>query len=127
MARVRDVRIEEVPADRSLVVFLRPDSGAWNLSVSLMDGEEWISVLMTHTHVLYETTPGRHRFQAFIAGERPFFLDGDLEPRKVYFVAFRGILNRWGFIRYDFVPITPESEQWEKLPSMLSDSDQVIR
>lgn len=125
-ASARGLRIPQPPArDRALVVFFRPDSLAWRMTLSLMHEEEWISALMSHSHFVYETEPGQHLFHAYVSGVGFNSLAASLEPGRIHFIAFREFRSAFGQPTYEFVAVEPGTDTWDELPEMFAQSDQV--
>lgn len=86
--------ITTVPADKSLVTFVRPSVFAGDgVGVDIWDGEHYLGGLNAGTLVQYLTTPGEHLFLANT--ENWSYAKADLQPGKKYYIKaniFPGIM-----------------------------------
>jgi hypothetical protein len=110
------------PADKSLVILLRPGRIAGAVSASVFDEQALVAVLMDETYVAYETTPGEHRFM--VVGEAADFMGADLEGGKVYFARVASRMGVWR-ARFSLLPVTSHDDEWRDLRGWLADSRHV--
>jgi len=110
------------PPDRAMVVFMRPSKKGHGISSIVYDEDTFLAVVMSETHVVYLTNPGRHRFM--IVSEAADFLDADLEGGKIYYALVQARMGAWK-ARFSLFPFTPRHEEWGKLEEWLAESYEV--
>lgn len=105
-------------ATSAVVRFVRPSrfvGGARQFAI--LDGEHAIGALSNGAQFDYVTTPGTHLFLTpRIGSVGPYFLEADLAPGKIYYVAVRGQYDA-GVMRVFLLPITRNTEQWNEIPT----------
>ena len=105
-------------ANSAVVRFVRPSGLAGAARYfAILDGEQAIGNLSNGSQFDYVTTPGTHLFLTpHIGSVRPYFLEADLAPGKIYYVAVRGQYEA-GVMRIFLIPITRKTEQWKEVPT----------
>ena len=109
-------------ANESVVVFLRPSFRENHTSAIVYDGEEFVSIVMAHSHFVYRTTPGNHRFS--VISESADFMDADLAGGKIYFANLEP-REGWGRARFNLSPVAKGTSEFEDLASWIGDSYEV--
>lgn len=115
-------KLEPPPADKAMVVFLRPSKYAYKVSAVVFDGDDFVSVIMSRSYLTYLTEPGQHMFM--VISEAADFLEADLEGGKIYFALVAARMGAWR-ARFSLVPVTPESKDWPQLRPWLDESYEV--
>jgi len=112
-------RLVPAPADKAVVVFLRPEFKGYAISAAVYEDDAFLGIVMRHARLVHEASPGMHRYM--VVSEAADFLDADLEAGKTYFVAVRPRMGAWR-ARFSLEPITPSSGRWSNLTKWLDDS-----
>ncbi len=107
------------PADKAVVVFLRPEFLGYAISAAVYEDDHFLGVVMRHARLVRETLPGPHRYM--VISEAADFLDADLEAGRIYFVMVR---PRTGTLRARFTlePLTPTSPRWRNVKKWVDHS-----
>jgi hypothetical protein len=109
-------------ANSAVVRFVRPSGfvgGARQFAI--LDGGHAIGALPNGAQFDYVATPGPHLFLTpQIGSVRPYFLEADLAPGKIYYVAVQGQYDA-GVMRVFLLPITRNTEQWNEIPTYNTD------
>src|SRR5262245_6542530 len=112
----RGVPLATPPADKAMVVFLRPAYTGNAISAAVYEDDEFLGIVMRHARLVHETPPGEHRFM--VVSEAADFLDARLDAGKTYFVKVAPRMGAWR-ARFSLHPIPPSSKE---LRSWLDDS-----
>jgi|SRR6185312_10524096 len=85
MAQVTPPRPFSAPADRALVVFVRPSRYAWGISANIIDEQgHFLGDSPASGNFAALLPPGHHMFVVW--AENTDAIDADLAPGKIYFV-----------------------------------------
>ena len=85
MAQVNPPQPLAAPADRALVVFVRPSRYAWGLSANILDEQgHFLGDSPASGHFTALLPPGHHMFVVW--AENTDAIDAELAPGKIYFV-----------------------------------------
>lgn len=114
----RGAELAAPPADKALVVFLRPAAGAKGIHSAVYQDEEFLLLMTGKTAYLRMVDPGEHRFM--VVSEAADFLAADLDGGKIYFIQVKPRMGAWR-ARFSLHPILPETADWSKLQSWLND------
>ena len=110
--------LSKTPAQSSRVIFLRPSSVGGAIQASLFDatGSEpkFIGISSTGTKVVYDTTPGAHRFM--VVSEAADFLEARLAAGKTYYAVVTPRMGAWK-ARFSLWPIKNDANAEYKLQS----------
>ena len=118
-ARARGTCLPHPPADRAVVVFLRPAYTGYAISAAVYEGDQFLGIVMRHACLVHETPPGTHRYM--VVSEASDFLDADVAAGKMYFVNVRPRMGAWR-ARFSLQPITPSSPRWADLTEWIDES-----
>jgi len=106
-----DQTIDEPPADKAQVVFLRSSFVGSAISASLYEvtggKTEFIGVINNGTKVVHETTPGKQTFM--VVSEAADFLEAELEGGKTYHAIVTPRMGAWK-ARFSLWPIRKGSD-----------------
>jgi len=123
------ISIQQPPADKANVIFLRPARNGINYVAAIYDGDRFVSLHTVDTHHQYLTAPGKHQFMASISSGYPAFLDAELEGGKTYFIAIdldlREPIGVWVESGVRLIPVAPGTAEWEQLKLWLAKSYEV--
>jgi len=120
----RGTSLPPAPADRAVVVFLRPAYTGYAISAAVYEDDTFLGIVMRHARLVHETQPGTHRYM--VVSEAADFLDADLEAGKMYFVNVHPRMGVWR-ARFSLEPVTPSSSRWSDLKEWLDGSYAVTR
>jgi hypothetical protein len=98
----RGVALQPVPPDKAIVVFLRPAYLGYLISAAVYEDDEFLGIVMRHSRLVRETSPGTHRFM--VVSEAADFLDAELDAGKIYFVEVAPRMGA-GRARFTLVPM----------------------
>jgi hypothetical protein len=115
----RGAALAAAPADKAVIVFLRPAYTGYAISAAVYEDDRFLGIVMRQARLVHETTPGTHRYM--VVSEAADFLDADLEAGKTYFVNVRPRMGAWR-ARFSLYPITPTSPNWSELSEWLDKS-----
>lgn len=96
-----DVLVTPPEPGKAQVYFVRPSTFGGAIQATLYDGDDYIGTISTHTHVVYQATPGKHLFM--VIGENADFMQADLTEGKTYFAIVRSRPGYWK-ARFSFQP-----------------------
>jgi len=109
--------IKPVPADKSVVYFVRP-SGLWvQTNFTYYDGDKAIGRFNAPKYMRYECEPGEHVF--WVSAQNKSFIKADLAPGKIYLVEavpIMGILK--SSVRLE--PIDPKEKKVGRFRRLIS-------
>lgn len=106
----------------SVIIIVRPEEIPF--SASVFDGDRFLTILTAKTHFVYITEPGVHHIMAHVTRHGPSYIDAELAPGKIYFVAIKWLesgIRGW----IELIPITPNDNYWGRIPHWLSQSREV--
>lgn len=103
------MEVADGPADRAQVVFYLGDAG--RVHATLMDGDTFISHVISRTCFVYEAAPGQHLFS--VVGEAADFLEADVAAGKTYWIEVVPRMGGWK-PRFSLLPYNDQSDNWEK-------------
>lgn len=107
--------IEQAPAEKALVTFIRPSRLGFAISASVYDGDNFIGFVPYQTRLDFLTDPGEHTFM--VVSEAADFLRADLLAGKQYFIKVVPRMGAWR-ARFSILPVTkadldtPEVQKW---------------
>jgi hypothetical protein len=94
------------PADRSVVVFMRPAITGYGVQSSVFelrpDEDQLVGIVSALSRVAYVATPGQHLFM--VIGENADFMTADLAAGKTYYVLVSPRMG-WVKARFSLEPI----------------------
>jgi len=107
MAQVNPPRPLIAPADRAVVVFVRPSRFAWAVSANILDEQgHFLGDSPAAGHFAVVLPPGRHMFVVW--AENTDSIDAELAPGKIYFVEVAATMG-WGSAQMHLFAIKPSS------------------
>ena len=107
------------PADRALVVFIRPDSFSAAVKATVLDDQgNYVGDSLPASYFSASVTPGDHVFLAWAMNTA--VLEAHLAAGQTYFVEVVLSAGLWA-PRVDLVPLTPRSEDWSRRGEWLHD------
>lgn len=107
------------PADKAVVVFLRPSTFAFGIQSSVFDVTEnpptFIGIVSSTSKIAYASPPGARRFM--VVSESADFMDAELESGKTYYSLVTPRMGAWK-ARFSLRPVhSGDSELDEQLQS----------
>ena len=107
------------PADKAVVVFVRPQFKGYAVSAAVYEDGRFIGIVMRDARLVHETDPGAHRYM--VVSEAADFLDATLDAGKLYFVRVVPRMGAWR-ARFSLDPITPGGGEWSDLRTWVAES-----
>jgi hypothetical protein len=108
------------PADKAMVVFLRPSGLGFAINFSILDQQgRWIGEAVAKSQFAVELPPGEYMFVGW--AENTAALKATLAPGRVYYVKVDPSMG-FGSARVTLEAITPRHADWRELPTWLSET-----
>ena len=109
--------------DKALVYFMRPSGIGFAIHFQIWDSRELIGLAQAKSFFAYECDPGKHLFIGIAENKRG--VEADLEAGKSYYVLTQVRMGAWK-ARMGFIPVTRESEWWEKVEAYKKDLNCIV-
>jgi len=114
------------PADKALIVFLRPSTLGFAVQSSVFhvnDGDlDLAGIVASKMKVAYEVDPGNHLFM--VIGESADFMSAEVEAGKTYHALVTPRMGAWK-ARFSLRPVAKSGEDRDQLDQWLTECEWV--
>jgi hypothetical protein len=108
------------PADRAVVVFVRPSGLAFGINFSIIDQTgHWMGDAVSKSHFAVALPPGDYTFVAW--AENTDLVKASLDAGRIYYVEVSPALGAL-YAQVSLEALTPRSVDWKNLPGWLTDT-----